>query len=480
MPVGATLAAATVASAVIGYSASNHAADTQAAAAQNSGQYQLDAARLAAQLQLGMFNTIRGDFSPYRGVGNAAVPAYLRLLGLGPAPSSSTQSGGSPVPANAGPYSPGFGGTPGGGGLTIPGINDFSGLTYGAGGPGGGIGALAGVPGSGPATGYGSGFVPPQVGSQNWGGYLQANPDIMAEAQRVTADGEFPSLEAYAQYHYTHFGQTEGRQVPTWTQEDITRSFPGLNAGSDPSAPGAGTPPATGTGTPPAGPNGPSLSGDPGTGTGDIESYLQSLPGYQFVQGQGIRAVTNSLSARGLGGNSGAMAKGIARFVTGLADQTYADQLSRIGGAVSTGQSAAGQTGSLGSTAAGGAASSLMGGASAYGNSLVGAANAAAAGQVGSANAITGGINGAANAFMVSRILGSGGGGINFAPSDIRLKTDVVKIGERADGLGIFSFRYLWSPAVWIGVMAQEVAKLKPFAVSRLPSGYLTVNYGGL
>jgi len=67
-----------------------------------------------------------------------------------------------------------------------------------------------------------------------------------------------------------------------------------------------------------------------------------------------------------------------------------------------------------------------------------------------------------------------------MAFSDRRLKTDIEKIGEREDGLGVYSFRYLWSPARFIGVMAQEVLKVKPEAVIHTPSGYMAVNYGAL
>jgi hypothetical protein len=66
------------------------------------------------------------------------------------------------------------------------------------------------------------------------------------------------------------------------------------------------------------------------------------------------------------------------------------------------------------------------------------------------------------------------------ALSDRRLKADIKRIGEREDGLGIYLFRYLWSPVRYIGVMAQEVLGVKPEAVIHLPGGYMAVNYGAL
>jgi outer membrane immunogenic protein len=69
----------------------------------------------------------------------------------------------------------------------------------------------------------------------------------------------------------------------------------------------------------------------------------------------------------------------------------------------------------------------------------------------------------------------------NFVPSDIRLKRDVELVGRRDDGLGIYRYKYLWSDAVHIGAMAQEVALIHPDAVVRDPlSGYLAVDYARL
>lgn len=64
-----------------------------------------------------------------------------------------------------------------------------------------------------------------------------------------------------------------------------------------------------------------------------------------------------------------------------------------------------------------------------------------------------------------------------FAGSDRRIKRDIVKLYERPDGLGVYLYRYLWSPMRYIGVMAQEVLKVKPEAVAVHPAGFLMVDY---
>jgi hypothetical protein len=73
---------------------------------------------------------------------------------------------------------------------------------------------------------------------------------------------------------------------------------------------------------------------------------------------------------------------------------------------------------------------------------------------------------------------GCGGCGCSQA-SDIRLKRDIAQVGEH-NGINLYRYRYLWSDTTYVGVMAQEVADLKPDAVSRSADGYLRVNYGRL
>ena len=62
--------------------------------------------------------------------------------------------------------------------------------------------------------------------------------------------------------------------------------------------------------------------------------------------------------------------------------------------------------------------------------------------------------------------------------SDRRLKSEIVRIGTHPRGFGVYSYRIFGEPQ--IGVMADEVEKVLPEAVTTLPSGYKAVYYGRL
>jgi len=73
--------------------------------------------------------------------------------------------------------------------------------------------------------------------------------------------------------------------------------------------------------------------------------------------------------------------------------------------------------------------------------------------------------------------------------SDIRLKTNIERVGEFPDGLGVYDFDYLpieGQIAAFMpqgrqrGVMAHEVAELRPHALGPIVDGYLTVNMEAL
>ena len=84
---------------------------------------------------------------------------------------------------------------------------------------------------------------------------------------------------------------------------------------------------------------------------------------------------------------------------------------------------------------------------------------------------------------------GQAAGSYAAAGSDIRLKTNIEKVGEYPDGLGIYDFDYLpiegqiaasMPEGRQTGVMAHEVAELRPYALGPVIDGYATVNYGAL
>lgn len=68
----------------------------------------------------------------------------------------------------------------------------------------------------------------------------------------------------------------------------------------------------------------------------------------------------------------------------------------------------------------------------------------------------------------------------SVAMSEPVLKTDVEPIYTRDDGLTVYSYKYVWDDAVRIGVMADEVEKLRPDALGPKVAGYRTVDYGRL
>lgn len=82
------------------------------------------------------------------------------------------------------------------------------------------------------------------------------------------------------------------------------------------------------------------------------------------------------------------------------------------------------------------------------------------------------------NNFM-NGLFGLGGAAIT-AFSDRRLKTAIKRIGKtRVMGLPLYAFRYIWGGPVRVGVMAQDVLRVKPEAVVKV-GGYFAVNYGAL
>ena len=73
--------------------------------------------------------------------------------------------------------------------------------------------------------------------------------------------------------------------------------------------------------------------------------------------------------------------------------------------------------------------------------------------------------------------LGASLAGIGMRFSDARLKRDIRRLGALPSGLPVYRFRYVWSDAEHVGVMAQEAQRLFPSAVFEV-DGWLAVDYG--
>lgn len=66
--------------------------------------------------------------------------------------------------------------------------------------------------------------------------------------------------------------------------------------------------------------------------------------------------------------------------------------------------------------------------------------------------------------------------GLPFILSDERTKTDIQRVGQTDDEIPIVSYRYKGDNTPHIGFLAQDVAKKRPEAVAKLPSGLLAIN----
>ena len=61
--------------------------------------------------------------------------------------------------------------------------------------------------------------------------------------------------------------------------------------------------------------------------------------------------------------------------------------------------------------------------------------------------------------------------------SDRRLKRDICRVGASPSGIPVYTFRYRWCDAWYVGAMAQDLLRLKPEAVSKARA-YYQVDYG--
>lgn len=121
-----------------------------------------------------------------------------------------------------------------------------------------------------------------------------------------------------------------------------------------------------------------------------------------------------------------------------------------------------------------------LGAANSQYQTALGAANAANANQsnmmgglFGLAGTGLGGIFGGAAGAGIGGQLGGALGGLF---SDRRLKKDIKRVGTAGNGLGIYSYQYIWGGPQQLGYMADEVERVAPDAVSSI-GGLKLVDY---
>lgn len=74
--------------------------------------------------------------------------------------------------------------------------------------------------------------------------------------------------------------------------------------------------------------------------------------------------------------------------------------------------------------------------------------------------------------------LGLGMLGSSLFPSDERIKENIAKVGELNDGQNVYSYNYKGDRTPQIGLLAQEVERVRPDAVGEFAGGIKGVDYG--
>jgi hypothetical protein len=228
-------------------------------------------------------------------------------------------------------------------------------------------------------------------------------------------------------------------------------------------------------------------AGNMGAGLQPAQSYTSDvlggkyLTGNPYLQGQ-IDTTANDVTDRvnsifgaagrtGSGAHTESLSRGLAEAENGLRYQDYsaerARQDSAVGQSIGLNQAGNANLGTLLQLGQGAAELPYLGAntlARGYGSLWGGATTS---GQTPStAQSIQQGLGTALQAAALF--------------SDRRLKVNVRRVGTRDDGLGVYDYRYAWGGPVHRGVMADEVARVRPDALGPIAAGYRTVNYEAL
>jgi hypothetical protein len=215
------------------------------------------------------------------------------------------------------------------------------------------------------------------------------------------------------------------------------------------------------------------LNGATGQNAG-FKNFLDSS-NFNFINDQGGRSIAGNAAAKGLLG-SGAFGKSISDYGQNTAKSYLNDYLQQLMGTgnqgIQAGSTISGAGGRSSSTNSSLGTSNSSSSGLSYGNSSgssFGTSQGTSTGQsTGSSSSVQG--LGSLIGQMASAAATAGG-------SDRRLKKDIVHIGKLQNGLNVYGWTYI-NGVKSIGVMADEVAILRPDALGPLIDGeYMTVNY---
>jgi hypothetical protein len=137
----------------------------------------------------------------------------------------------------------------------------------------------------------------------------------------------------------------------------------------------------------------------------DMSSVLAQIPGFQFSQQYGQKAITNQATSRGLSGN--ALTAG-ADYATGSANSAYSGIVQALLGQANLGAGAAGSVAGAAGATGGQVGQTMTNLGNAQASGVLGSANALSSGATGVANAASGGVNSFTNLSLLKSLLNNG------------------------------------------------------------------------
>lgn len=187
------------------------------------------------------------------------------------------------------------------------------------------------------------------------------------------------------------------------------------------------------------------------------QAQFLAAPGQQFAEERAQKNLLQNASAIG-GLRGGNVRSALVEQGAGFAAQQFGDFQNRLAALSGSGQTTATSLGQLGSQSATNISGLLQAGGQAQASGILGAQQA--------------------NADLAGNVLSIAG-----LFSDVRLKKNIVKVGQLPSGLNWFDWEWteeglkLSPNQATSGVIAQEAKELFPDAVAEDANGYLRVDY---